>query len=471
MRAHTLFTLSAAALLSAAPARAQATTQLAMSRDTTPAARDTTTAATPAPERSAVSMVQKIEIRRYRAPDQRGINVFEAPKNDGVPYTGFKLNLGAAFTQQFQGLSHSNTADSVPTSTNPQSPNLTNANRLMDIGYGFNNANANLYLNAQLAPGIRVALTTYLSSRHHNETWVKDGYLLIDESPLDVPVLKTLMEYVTVKAGHFEINYGDAHFRRSDNGNTVYNPFVGNLLLDAFTTEIGGEVYLRGNGLLAMAAVTGGQIRGDVTNPDRRSPAFIGKLGVDRKVSPDLRLRLTGSAYRSPRSPSNTLYAGDRAGSRYYYVVENTQAKEASQFTSGLLNPRFANEVTAFMVNPFLKYRGMELFGVVERTEGRASTEAEKRQWSQYAAEAVYRFLPGEKLFVAGRYNTAKGELLGVADEVGADRTQLGAGWFITPGVLLKGEWVTQQYNDFPASDIRSGGKFDGFVIEGVVAF
>jgi hypothetical protein len=30
---------------------------------------------------------------------------------------------------------------------------------------------------------------------------------------------------------------------------------------------------------------------------------------------------------------------------------------------------------------------------------------------------------------------------------------------------------VTQKYNDFPTTDIRNGGKFNGFVIEGVVAF
>ena len=48
-----------------------------------------------------------------------------------------------------------------------------------------------------------------------------------------------------VRVGHMEINYGDAHFRRSDNGNAIYNPFVGNYIMDAFTTEIGGEVYLK----------------------------------------------------------------------------------------------------------------------------------------------------------------------------------------------------------------------------------
>jgi len=30
---------------------------------------------------------------------------------------------------------------------------------------------------------------------------------------------------------------------------------------------------------------------------------------------------------------------------------------------------------------------------------------------------------------------------------------------------------MTQKYNDFPTTDIRSGGKFNGLMIEGAVAF
>src|SRR4029079_125326 len=148
-------------------------------------------------------------------------------------------------------LSHSNTA----------APNMVNgvdANQLADIGFGFNNPTANLNLHAQLAPGIRVALTSYLSARHHNETWVKDGYIQIDQSPIDFAPLKALMEIVTVRVGDMEINYGDAHFRRSDNGNALYNPFVGNYLLDAFTTQVGGEVYLKAAGIVAMGGLTAG---------------------------------------------------------------------------------------------------------------------------------------------------------------------------------------------------------------------
>jgi hypothetical protein len=403
-------------------------------------------------------------IQYLRAQDKRGINVFETTKDPGVEFTGFKLGFGAAFTSQVQNLSHSNRAASNMVSG-------VDANQLADIGLGFNNSTANVNLHAQLAPGVRVALTSYLSSRHHNETWVKDGYVQIDQSPIDFAPLKALMEIVTVRVGHMEINYGDAHFRRSDNGNAVYNPFVGNYILDAFTTEIGGEVYLKAAGVIAMGAVTGGEIRGTVLTPGQRGPTYIGKLGFDRQVKDDLRVRLTGSMYKADKASSNTLYGGDRAGSRYYYVLENTAATESAQKDSGLINPGFKNKVTAFQMNPFVKFRGLELFGVVERAEGKASTETIERVWKQYAVDTVYRFLADEKLFVGARYNRAHGALGGIAGDVGANRWQFGGGWFITPNVLAKAEYVNQKYFGYPDANIKNGGRFNGMMLEGVIAF
>src|SRR5690606_27281312 len=200
----------------------------------------------------------------------------------------------------------------------------------------------------------------------------------------------------------------------------------GNYIMDAFTTEIGAEVYLKPGNVIAMAAVTGGEMRGTVLNPGQRGPAFIGKLGFDRQMTDDLRVRLTGSMYTANRSLNNTLYGGDRAGSRYYYVLENTQAAEASQFTSGGINPGLRNEVTAFQINPFVKVRGLEVFGVLERAEGRAANEVSERVWKQYAVDTVYRFFADEKLFVGVRYNRVEGGLAGIATEVGANRWQVG---------------------------------------------
>ena len=111
------------------------------------------------------------------------------------------------------------------------------------------------------------------------------------------------MEYVTLRVGHFAINYGDAHFRRTDNGHAIYNPFVGNYMMEAFTTEIGGEVYLRNQGIIAMAAVTGGEIRGTVLSPGKRGPTVIGKLGVDRQASCST-LPARRMASSPPRGPS-----------------------------------------------------------------------------------------------------------------------------------------------------------------------
>ena len=444
-----------------------------MSDGTTPPPAPATEAAStdPAPATPDAQSVleswkkgRPIAMQYFRPQDKRGINVFETTKDPGVEFTGFKLDINAAFTSQVQDLSHRNTA----------APNVVsgvNANELANIGFGFNNSTANLGLNAQLAPGIRVALTSYLSSRHHNETWVKDGYLQMDQSPIDFAPLKMLMEIATVRVGHMEINYGDAHFRRSDNGNAIYNPFVGNYILDSFTTEIGAEVYLKTYNVIAMGAVTGGEIRGTVTNPGQRGPAFIGKLGVDRQLRPDLRLRVTGSMYKADKAVSNTLYGGDRAGSRYYWVMENTQATESAQFTSGLINPGFRNKVTAYQLNPFVKFRGLEVFGVLERAEGKALTETAERTFDQVAVDTVYRFLPNEQLFVGVRYNKAKGELLGIAGEAGAERWQVGGGWFITPGLLAKLEYVNQKYFGYPETNVKNGGQFKGLMLEGVVAF
>ena len=415
-------------------------------------------------EKASWKKGRPITMQYFRAQDKRGINVFETTKDPGVEFKGFKLDFGAAFTSQLQDLTHRNTA----------SPNVVSgvdANQLANIGFGFNNPTANLYVHTQLAPGIRVALTSYLSSRHHNETWVKDGYIQIDQSPIDFAPLKMLMEIVTVRVGDFEINYGDAHFRRSDNGNALYNPFVGNYILDSFTTQIGGEVYLKTSGVIAMASITGGELRGTVLTPGQRGPSYIGKLGVDREVNKDLRVRLTGSMYRTTRAMSDTLYSGDRAGSRFYYVLENTQATESAQKDSGLINPGFKNQVTAFQMNPFVKFRGLELFGVVERAEGKASTEAATRTWNQYALDTVYRFLPDEKMFVGVRYNRAEGPLTGIANNVGANRWEVGGGWFVTPNVLAKAEYVNQKHFGYPTTNIKSGGRFNGLTLEGVIGF
>jgi len=278
-----------------------------------------------------------------------------------------------------------------------------------------------------------------------------------------------------VKFGHFEINYGDEHFRRSDNGSTMYNPFVGNLITDAFTTEIGGELYVRANGWLAMGSMTGGEVRGTVTVPEKRSPTYIGKLGYDKQLTQDLRFRLTGSMYKNDQSASNTLFTGDRAGSRYYDVLENVSATTSAW--SAEVRPNFTNRVTSFQVNPFLKYQGLELFGVIETAKGKAMTESRFRNWRQLSGEGVYRFW-NDKLYAGYRYNTVGGQLgpmtgqvAGTLNEVDANRWQVAGGWFVNPMMELKAEYMNQKYYNFVPTDIRNGGFIKGFMVEAALQF
>ena len=428
---------------------------------------------------------QPMVIQYTRPYDKRGLNMFETPKVAGATYEGFKMTIGAAFTQQFQGLSHSNDADSVAVAAVAPSPGsagsaaISDRNRLIEIGHGFNNAVANMIFNAQLAPGIRVQMTSYLSARHHNETWVKDGFIQIDESPFDVALFNNLMKYTTLKIGHFEVNYGDQHFRRTDNGQAIYNPFVGNSILEAFTTEVGAEAIFQRNGFLAVAAITNGEIRGQLARPADRDPAHMLKVGYDRQINPDLRVRLTASWRGQKSAVSNTIYSGDRAGSRYYYVLENWKATESANFTSGAINPGFSDEMTGVMINPFIKFRGLEFFGVIESASGRSAAETVTRDITHNQFDLVYRFGGAERLYVGARMANFAGDL-GVSgagatlqdnSDVKVDRMQLSGGWFLTPNLLLKAEYVNQDYTGFARRDIRSGGNFKGFILEAVTAW
>jgi len=458
-----------AALVAATPALAQDAAVTVASTDTSskPAAATAAVTDTQPEKKSATKAVRyytpAIEIQHLRPLDQRGLNVFESPKEAGAKYEGFKLSWGGAFAQQFQNLTHQNKAA-------PKVVNGVNQNSLIAIGSGFNNADANLYLNVQLARGVRVAVETYASARHHNESWVKDGYFLIDGSPIESKTLDKIMEVATLKIGHFEVNYGDQHFRRSDNGMTLYNPFVGNFVIDAFTTEIGAEAYLRKNGYLAMFGMTGGEVKGSVTAPGQRGPTYLAKLGVDKQYGSDIRVRLTGSMYKKDRSQSGTLTSGDRAGSRYYDVLEPTGSTESANAWSGAIQSGMKNMVTAFVVNPFVKVGGVELFGNIETMTGAAATEVQRRTLRQLVGEGLYRFA-GNKLYAGGRINSVHGQLAGIANDISVKRYQVGGGWFVTPNVLSKIEFVRQSYENFPTTDIRNGGKFQGFMIEGVVAF
>jgi hypothetical protein len=444
------------AVLAAAPLAAQSN-QMAVntaSTDTPAAVADSTTPKKAASILAPAAMNPAPVV--IGSPAAGAIGEFERAKQSSE-FNGMQLQIGGAFAQTWQSLDHETDAANVA---------------MGNIRPGFNLASANFNLGAQLARGIRVDLESYMASRNHNEFWVKGGYATIDASPFDVPVLNRIMEYTTIRAGHMEINYGDAHFRRSDNGNTIRNPFIENYILDAFTTEIGAEVLVRGPyGAFIMGGVTSGENKGDIKDGAvDASPAYLGKVGFDRQLSPMLRVRLTGSMYSAESSPSVTLYGGDRTGSRYWGVMEDTTSlKAGSAFTNGRVNPAFSNEITARQINPYIELGNLELFGVIEWASGKSAKEEERREVRQLAGDVVYRLF-NDQVYVGARYNRVTGAWANQTD-LTVTRRAISAGWFLTRNLLTKAELVQQDYDGFAATDIRNGGQFRGIAIEGVIAF
>ncbi|WP_206186874.1 TonB-dependent receptor [Winogradskyella aurantia] len=397
----------------------------------------------------------KRDLDNYRQPDKRGINVFEAPKDSVTSFDDIYVRIGGQSTIQYQDLSHENSG----------------AVELKEIGGNFNLATANLDIDVALFNGVRMHLRTYLSSRHHPEPYVKGGYIQIDRLDfVNEGFMENFMKYATLKIGHMENNYGDAHFRRSDNAQALYNPFVGNLIMDAFTTEVGAELYYQRNGWIGMVGFTNGKLNQDVANPDTGGASFLAKLGYDKQITDDFRFRLTGSLYNTGAVRNSYLYNADRAGSRYYLVLEDTEATAKNNFRSGRYNPSLRNKITAIMFNPFVKYKGLEFFGTYETATGRANSEPDDRTATQYAGELIYRFGQDEKFYVGGRYNKVDSEDPS-GDDIEISRFNVAAGWFLTKNILAKLEYVSQKHDGYNSASIFNDGQFDGLMIETVISF
>jgi len=426
-------------------------------------------------------------IQFYRPFTQAGVNVFETSKIDTIPFKHLKVKVGGNFEMEFQGLRNYNRATTLF-----KTGYVGNVNSLIPLTNGFNLPMANLNVDAQLADGIRMNISIYLASRHHEDTWVKGGYIQFDKLLfLHSDLVNEIMKSFTIKIGQNDIDYGDQHYRRSDGGNTMYNPFVENYIMDEFATEIGAEVYYHHkSGLFLMGGISNGELDPTVAKsakidtltgqPNKYDPAFHGKIGFDKQVSPDLRVRLSGSFYSVNSANSSTLFGGDRTGSHYFYVMENRAVANATVITnendysafSGRLNPGFTEELHTYMGNLFLKYKGLEFFGTAENAKGRAITEVDQRKATQYAADLIYRFPQGKENFWIGcRYNTVTALLQGNTSNITINREAGSLGWFITKNIMAKAEFVNQDYKNYPSANILDGGNFHGAILEASIGF
>ncbi|RIH64651.1 hypothetical protein D1164_13495 [Mariniphaga sediminis] len=367
---------------------------------------------------------------------------FEKEKINAEEFKNVKVTVGGDFAIQLQSLDHEADVE------------------LIDLKNNFNLPTANLNITADLAPGIQLFINNYMSSRHHNEAWVEGGYLVIDNMPF-LPAADNVMKYLTIKAGVMMPNYGDAHFFRSNNADVLNNPFVGNWIMDAYTTNPGLEVMFRSNGFLALVGTNNGRLNYGRGNDIGEDLVFNWKLGYDTQVNDDLRLRASLSGYHVGEGHSGSyLWDGDRAGARYYNVMQKADA-EGDNFRSGRWSPGSGqSEMNSYMANIFAQFHGLEVFGIYESMKG-VRRDADQH-FTQTALQALYRL---GSFYVGTRLNKVSNN-----DGSSVNRTNIGGGWYMVENVLVKLDYVTQKY-DGPAHGDIDGGKFNGLVFEAAISF
>ena len=431
-------------------------------------------------------LVAGMSYAQLRPTDKDGINVFETPKTE-TEFDGLNVKFGGAMSLTYSMLDHSNST----TTANGYTYNYTTptASSLVPLAKNFGLPQANFYIKSNLADGVFLNFELYLAARHHNETWVKGGYMQFDKMPfLPWDFVDKIMKFTTIKVGQFDVNYGDAHFRRSDGGLTLQNPFMENYIMDEFATEIGAEADVHLGDFTVVAAVTNGQLSPDLVKVDTtvaaykysngiHNPSWIGKLAYDKNLlNDDLRVRASVSGYYTSGSIKNTLFGGDRTGSNYYGVMYNA-APGTATFLNGRYNPGFGDKLGTVMGNLFLKYDIMdnlsiETFTTYEKAKGRSMVQSTERNATQFAQDVILRFGADEKFFVGGRYNTVNAEVAATTPyEIDINRTAISAGWFMTKNIMAKIEYVNQKYNGFPTGNIYDKGEFHGLSAQAAIAF
>jgi hypothetical protein len=334
---------------------------------------------------------------------------------------------------------------------------------------------------------------------------VKGGYIQFDKIPfIKLDLLDDIMKYTTVKVGQMDVNYGDAHFRRSDGGNGMYNAFMDNYIMDEFATEIGAEADVNYNGLIGTVAVTDGELNPDLSKIDTtlakykysnglHNPSFIAKLGYDKQITDKFRARITGSVYTTAGAYANTLFGGDRTGSNYSAVMYNAAPGTTTGF-NGRYNPGLSDKLTTFMGNLFLKYKvldnlAVESFTTIESAKGRTPAEATERSASQFATDFIFRFGKTENFFVGARYNTVSADVAAAkavaavapqtigqdampAYTIGINRLAISGGWYVTKNIMAKVEYSNQKYLNVPnVNYIFNAAEFHGLSAEAVISF
>ncbi len=351
---------------------------------------------------------------------------------------------------------------------------------------GFQNAFGDLGFIGKFGKNqeIEVVFDMYLSSRNHPATtYGNEGYMILRGVPdnlQSLKFLKPILEKIDIKAGHFLVDFGDAAQHRSNNAIVQKNPLVGNFVVDPNIVSIGMQVASKpGTRFGWLIGANNGTTTEDWNVG--RGFAVNGKL----IVYPFKPLRASVSYMTADNSDNPTkaaggsalqMFTGNRSGERYAGVMGGGQApgnvfpQAGEKFSAGQFDLTY--DQSSFPI---------KLYGHYGRTQDQdingSAAGSPEETWNYYAGDVVYKMTPA--LYGAVRYSAATTDLLsGRATEGKVNRVQIGGGFWLTRNMLMKLEYVKQQYSGFRQGDMVNNGiqawrnpEFKGFVAEVSFAF
>lgn len=332
-----------------------------------------------------------------------------------------------------------------------------NGQKLGQLSPGFQTAFGDLGFIGKFGRNeeIEVVFDMYLSSRNHpSQTYGNEGYIImrgVPENLESIRFLKPILDRVDLKAGHFLINFGDGLQRRSNNAIVQKNPLVGNFVIDPNIVSIGMELSNKPNQRINWVV---GAFNGTTTEDfnDNRGFGYHGKLSINpvKSVRTSFSYVTSDQSGNPPKGQaggsSTQMFSGNRSGERYAGVLGGGQAP-------GGIFPQGGEKFSAAQFD--VTFKGstpLELYGHYGRTQdldlNGSLPGAPEEKWTYYAGDVVWRFT--KNVYAAARYSAADAEAIGGKLSNGSvERYQLGGGLWLTRNLLVKFEYVDQQYGGF----------------------
>ncbi len=348
---------------------------------------------------------------------------------------------------------------------------------------GFQTPFGNVGFLAKFGDKMDVYFDLYISSRPHPDHMQGDqGYLLIRDLPEQLKGWKPLdwaFETIDLKAGAFEIDYGDAHYRRSNNAAVQANPLIGNYVVDPRATDIGFEIMGTTTPVQWLVGFGSGTYQGHFDHGGGYS--VHGKVWGN--VMPSLRTSFSiyhadhsgdGPGWPPGDGTAGDLFVTNRSGGPYAAVMGGGDAPGQVLLGAG-------QDVTASQLDLTWRRKPFEVFGYMgwmqDADINGNAPGTPKDAWLYYACEGIYNI--NDRLYLAGRFSGAAARYLDNLSSSGiVNRIQLGGGYWIFDTVLGKLEFVYQKYSRFQEQDGEINGvevwrspDFKGVIAEASFGF